>query len=186
MYDPRVRPAALCFALLTLTAAPAHALAPCPDICHFAQGTPMLLADRLQIWVRRCATPAGGDRTCVAQRLDRYGNVLAEKRAPHLRDREFEKAELEGHKVVRFEHQSAWTDLGKPYVLEPTARAVKLEIAGDTLVCTPAGQRAMRRPLGCSPVSVHVYAAASPQMNAGVVMGTCKDGGGEREVVAVC
>lgn len=181
-----MRPAAVSLALLALTAGPALALAPCPDVCHFAQGTPLLLADRLHIWVRRCATPAGGERTCVARRLDRYGNVLAERRAPHLRDREFEKAELEGHKIVRFEHQTAWTDLGKPHVLEPAGRAVKLEITGDTLVCTPASQPAVRRPLGCSPVSVHVHAAASREMIAGVVMGTCKDGGGEREVVAVC
>jgi hypothetical protein len=187
-------------AALALGARPAAALAPCPDVCHLGQGQPLLLADADQFWVRRCATAKpGADEVCVLERVDLEGRVL--ERVPREKSYDedaFEDAYLKGHKVVGLGHQSAWTDLAKPYKLEPyRAPGVTLRFDRDALVCASAKANAkapaIRRPLGCTPKSVYVFAAgvghdSKPEDPAGtaVVVATCADGPGTREAVAIC
>lgn len=189
-------------AALALGARPAEAVAPCFDVCHLGQGQPLLLADAGTLWVRRCATAkAGASEVCVLERVDVNGRVL--EQVPLARsydDHAFEAAHLDGHNVVGFGHQTAWTDLKKPYTITPYgARGSTLRFDRDALVCAAAGARTsrgsstIRRPLGCTPRSVYVFAAGvgrdgKPEDPTGLlaIVATCADGSGTREVVSIC
>jgi hypothetical protein len=187
----------LAAAALALGARPAAAVAPCFHVCHLGQGQPLLLADVDQLWIRRCSTPKPGAQACVLERVDRDGRVL--EQVPHARSYDedaFEAAHLRGHEVVSFGHQSAWTDLKKRYELAPyrAPRSI-LRIDRGALVCAAddAAAGAIRRPLGCTPRGVHVFAGGTgrnglPEDPTGtsVVVATCADGSGTREVVAIC
>jgi hypothetical protein len=195
---PRIDLALLAALGLTLGAARAGAVAPCFDVCHLGQGQPLLLGDTDELWVRRCTTVrSGATPACVLERTDADGRVL--ETAPPVvgfDDDDFEAAHLRGHRVVRFGYQTAWTDLRRPYKLEPyDARGSLLRIDRDALVCAPLKAVALpvRRPLGCAPRSVSVFAASigrdgKPEDPTGlaVVVAVCADGRGTREVVATC
>lgn len=179
-------------------ARPAAAVAPCFEVCHLGQGQPLLLVDVDVLWVRRCATARpGAAAVCVLERVDLRGRVL--ERVPHERsydDEAFEKAHLRGHTLAGLHHQSAWTDLTKPYTVAPSgARSSTLRIERGALVCAPASATApaIRRPFGCAPRSVYVFAAGlapdgKPRDPKGTVavVATCADGPGTREAVAIC
>jgi hypothetical protein len=185
---------------LALGARPAAALAPCHDVCHLGQGQPLLLVDVDEIWLRRCATAKpGAQEVCVLERVDLEGRVLERVPREKSYDEEgFEDTYLKGHKIVRLGHQSAWTDLAKPYKLDPyRAPGVTLRFDRDALVCAAAKAKGqvptIRRPLGCTPKSVYVLAAgigydSKPEDPAGTVtvLATCADGPGTREAVAIC
>ena len=185
-------------------AAPAGAVAPCFDVCHLGQGQPLLLTDANELWVRRCTTARpGATSACVLERTDAGGRVLETVPLAHSYDDDaFEAAHLKGHQVVRLGYQTAWADLRKPYKLEPYgARSSLLRIDRDTLVCAPPAAiapskstaPAVRRPFGCAPRSVSVFAASvgrdgKPEDPTGLVavVAVCADGKGTREVVAIC
>ncbi len=187
-------------AALALGARPAEAVAPCFHVCHLGQGQPLLLADADELWVRRCTTAKrGAAAACVLERVDVNGRVL--EQVPHERsydEEAFEKAHLQGHTVVGFGHQTAWTKLTGPYTIAPYgAPGLMLRLERDALVCAPVGAKAgawtIRRPLGCSPRSVHVFAAGvgrngKPEDPTGLVavVATCADGRSTREAVAIC
>jgi hypothetical protein len=183
---------------LALGVRPAGALKPCFDVCHLGQGQPLLLADADELWVRRCVTPKPGAlETCVLERVDVNGGVLERVLLAQSYDEEaFQDAHLRGHTIVRLDFQTAWTDLTKPYKLAPYgARGSKLGLDRDALVCAPAGAMApvIRRPLGCAPRGVYVFAAGvgrsgKPEDPAGTVavVATCAAGSGTHEVVAIC
>jgi hypothetical protein len=179
-------PSVLAFAGVLAVALPAGAVAPCPDTCHFSQGQPLLLADVKQLWVRPCDTPTGGTETCVAQRLDRSGKVLAVAPVPTLFDGEFPRRELEGHTVVGLHWQSPWADLTRPYAIQLAGQTVQLSIEKDTLVCTAPGSPVTRRPLGCAPKSARPFAGFPKDPGVMVLMATCAIPSGEHEVVATC
>ena len=185
-------------ASLALGARPAGAVAPCFDVCHLGQGQPLLLADAGTLWVRRCTTAKpGAAEVCVLERVDVTGRVLEQVPLARSYDEDaFEAAHLNGHTVVGLGHQTAWTDLTKPYTITPYgARGSTLRFDRDALVCARAGGKppTIRRPLGCTPRSVHVFAAGvardnKPEDPTGLVavVATCADGPGTREVVAIC
>ena len=173
-------------AVLTL-GTPAAAVAPCHDVCHLAQGQPLLLQDARQLWVRRCDTAKDGTQSCVVQRTDLAGKVLVEKPAPTLFDNDFAKRELAGKVVVRLDPRGAWSDLSRPFELEAGNRKVSLSIDKDAVVCTPAGSTGARRALGCTPRTVQPYAVVTRGYGVIVAVAACAAGsGGEREVVATC
>ena len=172
----------------TLTvAAPAAAVAPCHDVCHLSQGQPLFLVETGQIWARRCDAQRGA-LTCVVQRLDANGNVLAQRPAPGLQDMEFTQAELKGKTIKRLDWQMVWPDLGRPLDLASHNRKGNLTLEGSTLACRAEGAATVfRRPLGCAPTAVVVYTAelaAGP--DAVVAVATCGVPGDEHESVVVC
>lgn len=179
---------------LVFCALPASAVAPCFDVCHLEQGQPLLLVDKGELWVRRCMRSRSGLQTkCVLERVSLDGRALA--RVPHeasIDEQRFEQRHLQGHKVVRLGHQSAWRDLSKPYLHAASYRKpLTLRFVKDTLVCTSSGAK-IRRPLGCTPSSVHVMATGigrdgklEERRGVVAVIVTCKQSG-RREVVAIC
>jgi hypothetical protein len=194
---------------LALGARPAIAVKPCFDVCHLGQGTPLLLADADQLWLRRCAAPAPDKpRQCALERVSLDGRVL--ERVPHeasYDEDEFETDHLKDQAVVRFGHQSPWTDLAKAYTHEPyKAPALTLRFDRDVLLCAPVPAKTTakkkttakqpkpaRYPLGCTPTGVHVFAAGigpdgKPEDPTGTVavVATCAEGQGTRESVAIC
>jgi hypothetical protein len=183
---------------LGLVARPAAAVEPCFDVCHLGQGQPLLLADTDQLWVRRCSTAKpGAAEACALERVDATGRVL--EKAPlagRADERAFESAHLRGHRVVRFGHQTAWTDLTKPYAFTPFGvRGSMLRLDRDALVCAPARAKSptVRRALGCTPRSVSLLAAGvgrdgKPEDPTGLValVATCAEGRGTRQAVAIC
>lgn len=192
----RLRGAAVLVVFVLAVAPAAEATAPCFPVCRLSQGTPLLLADANELWVRRCVATSPAKQTCVLQRIDLDGRVLQEVPLAGRYDaREFERAHLDGHTVVGFGHQAWWTDLRKPYRLEPYKRPpMTLKLEGSSLVCTADGARARptRVPLGCAPREVHVYAGGIGRDNLPedptatvAVMVTCA-GQPAREQIAVC
>ena len=195
-------------AALALGARPAVAVKPCFDVCHLGQGQPLLLADTDELWVRRCATlEPGKPEVCVLERVALDGRVL--ERVPHetsYDEDQFETDHLKDHRPVRFGHQSPWTDLAKPYTLEPYgAPSLTLRFDRDVLLCGPAPAKpkakkpkarkakSSRYPLGCTPSTVDVYAAgigpdSKPEDPTGTiaVVVACAEGQGTRESVVIC
>src|SRR5262249_46392818 len=107
----------------------------------------------------------------------------------------FADAHLKGHAIVRFGYQTAWADLTRPFAVTPDgARGSTLRIKGEALVCAAGGSAPVaRRPLGCAPRSVAVFAAGlgsdgKPEDPAGTVaiVATCARAGSSHEVVAIC
>jgi hypothetical protein len=188
----------LAMAALVVAAQPAGATAPCFDVCHLQQGQPLLLADTGSLWLRRCATAkAGASEVCVLERVDASGGVLEQVPLEKSYDDDaFEAAHLDGHTVVRLGHQTAWTDLTRPYKIAPyQAPSSILRFDRDTLVCGPPATKApaIRRPLGCTPRSVYVFAAgvardgkAEDPTGLVAVVATCASGRGTREAIAIC
>lgn len=183
-------------------------MAPCFDVCPLGQGQPLLLADTDELWARRCvlARP-GAASACVLERLDASGRALEPVALEQSCDEDaFTAAHLRGHRIVRLDYQTAWADLRRPYKLEPYgARGSLLRIDRAALVCaplpaaspasgpSPAAAASVRRPLGCAPRTVAVFAAGlgpegKPEDPAGLaaIVAVCPAGPGTREVIAIC
>ena len=173
-----------------LLAAPtADALAPCDEVCHLSQGTPVLLEDTKQLWVRRCVRPEN-DARCVVRRTKLDGTVLEERPAPHLFDRAFRDAKLKGHTVRKVAFKGAWNDLGQPFLLGLLDDRVgtTLRLDGDTLILASKGAGEIRRKLPCKPTTVEVRATGAAGFGVVVATARCESGTpsrGPEDIVAV-
>lgn len=170
--------------------ATAGATAPCFEVCHLSQSQPLLVDN--EIWVRPCAT-VKGKHSCVLQRLDVEGRVLATLPGDDLYDEEkFEQKHLANRTVARLFYQTAWSDLRKPYTVSSKTSTMTLRLDKTNLICERTSG-VIKRPLGCKPSALSVRAGGMARDSSledptgvAVVIATCGAGKTTRDVIAVC
>lgn len=164
----------------------AGALAPCDETCHLAQGTPVLLTDTREVWVRRCVE-VEQKTDCVARRATVKGEQREERSAPTLFDRDFHDAALRRHKLVKLGFRGAWPDLAQAHLLgrsgAPLTTTMRLD--GNDLVLASTGTKDVRRPLGCAPTAVSVFTADATGFGVVVAVAKCVTPLGHDEIVNV-
>lgn len=167
---------------------PASAVAPCNETCHLAQGTPVLLVDTREIWLRACAGDDDEHQTCVAKRTRLDGTVLEKRAAPTLFDRDFHAKKLAQHDLVKLARKGPWSDLRQPLSLASAQDEMTtlLRLEGKTVVFHTPDKAPVRRSFPCEPTAVVVHAAGGKSLGAIVATARCpRAAGGTAEASVV-